>query len=208
LGTGDGLALATIDLPASGEKRLEIPADDFVPGRIDLNLIVDGKPEAGLLVCAVRKPGRQIDFARFDKSDANGRVRMAPLLPGEVTITIASETSGWTLSDIAKVNLPPAGAVDQTITVDTFEGTIAVLDGAGEPLHDRELFIGTPLTDRFNDVEAWARVRTDSEGKLSLRWPVDAVILSTTKDLVPSDEGVAIFKWTPAGPKPAKVRVH
>jgi hypothetical protein len=56
-------------------------------------------------------------------------------------------------------------------------------------------------------VPLWASVRTDVDGKLTLRWPVGRIGFAFSKDDTPKGRGTFV-DWTASGPNTAEVRLR
>lgn len=227
-----GRRLASVDFPTSGEKVIDFAADAFVPGEIALTIDVDGRPRSGLRAAVIRRPaavddfGEQLtwdddSFSRRKSSDDGGRMRFARILPGSFTIAVASPVDGWSVEESAMVDLAAGAVVNTNVTIRTFEGRVRVLDGTGQPCRERFLFVGTPVHEQAifaannklslitrEEVFVSARVRTDADGDLTLRWPVGRLAVST-RDPASMIAGNPVFvDWIEDGPKQKELRLH
>jgi RNA polymerase sigma-70 factor (ECF subfamily) len=204
--SADGVPLAKVDVPSSGEVKLDVAADAFVPGTLKIAIVVDGAPSANLLAVVTRRDPAHPDFTHGVRSDAEGRVVLGPMLPGALSVAVSSPIDGWTVADALKVELPARGAVDGVVTVRTFQGAVTILDAAGAVLRNRVVFVGTPL-DEFNSVDDWKELRTDAEGRITLRRPVGKAAFVANRDEMEA-ERIAVVGWTTEGSSTPQVRLH
>jgi hypothetical protein len=85
---------------------------------------------------------------------------------------------------------------------DSFESDDAAGPGDGVAANDSTFTINEQ-----DLVPIWASVRTDADGKLTLRWPVGRIGFAFSKDDTPKGRAV-FFDWTVRGPRTAEVRLR
>jgi RNA polymerase sigma-70 factor (ECF subfamily) len=227
---GSGIDLTSVESAQPGVNQIEIPGDLLVPGSIQFHVTIDGQPAAGICSTAIREKSNSHfvvehsgsnAFTLAPKSDENGGSGLAHLLPGRFRAAAWSPAEGWMVEDVATIDLAARAVVECAVSIRTATATLTILDGAGQPIREREIAVGSPLRGRAFGasepvegetaeqpvyVDRCVSLRTNAEGMVELRWPVGRLAVGRSETAI-DNHHFTVIDWPAAGPSPAEVRL-
>jgi RNA polymerase sigma-70 factor (ECF subfamily) len=227
---GSGIDLTTVESTKPGVNKVVVPADLLIPGSIQFRVTIDDLPAAGILSTAIREKSNSHfivqhsdsdAFTLAAKSDENGRCELPHLLPGRFRVATYSPADGWLVEDVATVDLAAGAVVQCAVPIRTATATLTILDGAGEPIREREIAVGSPLHGRAFGatepaegetadepiyVDHCVSLRTNSEGMVELRWPVGRIAVGRSETAI-DNHHFTVIDWPPASSNATEVRL-
>ena len=194
-----GVPLGTVEIEAGAEVREAFDPGDGFPGSIALEATHNSAPAAGLIVRAramLVGGGSQESGGQLD---AQGRLLLAPLLPGEWELTLGPVGGPWRRQLPERFVLGSGAHVEAFAHLATAAGRVRVLDAAtGEPLAGHRV--------RF---PSGGLVTTDENGWLSLDLPPGEYRLSDGEGFLASKgAGGTDLSWSDRGPLQAELRLE
>jgi hypothetical protein len=145
------------------------------------------------------------------QTDANGKLVLGPIFPGEWEVMAETVDESWFLNPPGRITIPPAGEVSIELRVQVFEHELEVVDAdGGEPCGKKTFMV--EIRRRYSMGFA-----TDDRGRLKLRlapgkyalWErVENDFNDRNSLMEPRPEPKRYeFEWTAAGPVPATLWV-
>ncbi|MEQ1893723.1 MAG: carboxypeptidase-like regulatory domain-containing protein [Planctomycetota bacterium] len=192
-------ALTLVD-GASLVQDFTLPA---APGRLTLDVTVNGAPAAGLAFLAEQAVGGDRQGFELEGESGPGGV-CGPMLAfaGPWSVLIRSQEAGW-LFDSGVTSLVTAGGNTRVaVDVTTVSGSLRFLDASGQPLVNREVILSPDRPDRPNLAIYPRRFRTDALGRAEL-----ALTTGQYRFTLDTSTPGAVLQWTATGPASADLEL-
>jgi len=154
--------LGTVEVPARGESHVEFDLAGRLPGRIELELKVHGKPGANSNVSVMSTD--ELPRKGAIALDGKGMGLSGPLPPGGVRFAVFGARDEWTWSPEETWTVASGETLHLALDAPIVEGVVQLVDvSGGAPLAGKGVFV---VPDE--DVIDQQVLTTDKDGRLSL----------------------------------------
>ena len=200
----DPIELGRVQLAAGQDTHRDFDVRDKLPGRIDIDVRVNGAPAPGTLIEARRVGGvGNVDAAVI--APASGSSRTNVLACGSYELLARSIDDAWFYVAPQTVTVKPAEIASASIDVQLAEGVLQMLDDNKMPARvARKVVIRLENADVLRPL-ASALLSTDGDGRVHLKLPPASYRLYLDGGFINRDTPSASFEMTSSGPVPASL---
>lgn len=201
---GRGIEVGNVMLEPNGETVQEFDFRSWLPGTIEIQATVNGRPASAFRV-NIDDPEHR-GTAAILQLDSKGMATSKPLAPGSYEISVYPEGSSVPSVTKQRRDLAPGEAAKVSLSWNHVSGTVRVLDDAtGKPLAGQRVTIG-PDSDRFG---MGTSLDCDKDGVARLELVVGRyrIAIANEHSGIGPNAGVVI-DWLESGPASKEIRLR
>jgi hypothetical protein len=200
----DAIELARVQLDAGKDMQHDFDVRAIFPGRIEVDLRVNGSPAPGVVIEA-RKVGGVGNVDGVAIGAAIGTTRTNAMACGDYRLLARSIDSAWFFVAPQTVTVKAGETASTSIDVPLVEGVVQMLDDNKMPARvARKVAIRRESDDALRPIMN-ALLSTDSDGHLQLKLPPGSYRLFAGDGFINRDTPSASFEMTSSGPVPASL---
>jgi len=205
---GTRIELGEVEIPAGRELQKDFELVGKLPGRIEVEMRVNGTPATDA----------RVDISSTDQAqsggvielDANGRGVSGPIAPGPVKFVVTGPRGRWSWSPPGSWTVASEGTLRVSWDAPLVDGSLQLVDAVSGVGLAKKLVLVRPDTPESGHA---VQGETDAQGKLELRLLPAAYHIDFTIDF--GEDGKpgrspyerARFEWTGGGPANAVLKV-
>lgn len=197
--TPNAWKLGRVDVLPDQVTRFDFDLSPRLPGAIEIEATLNGKPAAGLVAsvrCDRKGNPRETSGGSLD---AEGRLQLRPLFPGEWSLQFRSLEAPWIHRVATPITLEPGGNARVNVPIVTSVGRLSLVDEAsGQVLDHHRVRLG----------RNGPRLTTSANGQLELELVPGEYTLVNDTNLDPTREAQSVpLSWTIDGPAQTELRL-